>query len=481
MFNNLSERFQKALYLVFLCYFGIYIPLFIGDGFFDILQAKFYEIYNARIYIYVLIFISLLLIVYSNRKNIRNIIRISDIVLLSFGILAFISSSLSLHFATSWKGVSGYCVGGFIISLAAMVTIVLSKLKRPKVLFFLPIYIVNVIIIVLAIIEGMGFDPLSTHLFLEDNQRFIYFSTIGNTNWFAGYISIIMMFSFGCYVYVKDKLKEGLFFFLLSISFFCVFVLYADSILLAVVSCAFFAFPYILDSLNRLKKFVNCLMSFGLCLMTAAYTPIIESLKLSHNSGVYGILLDKHYSFLYFLLIVLVFYLVYTADSDMYSKNKKRIIWVIELAMISLTVMIMAVTVSKQGLKWGNDRMGIWAYSMDKYMSFNMKNKLIGVGPENLVTIYSNFSIDYGEFLICAHSEFMQVLLSMGLSGFTAFLALWGTVYYKYFHYRLWKDEYKMIFVLVLTAYFGQSLVNSTTIPNIMLLCFVYGEFVRNS
>lgn len=480
MLDKISEKLQKLIYLIFLYYFCIYVPLYMNDGFFDILEAKFYAIYNNRYFLYMLFLMSLLLVAYDNRKDIRKQVNGFDILLTVFALLSYLSSRLSLSFMSAWKGVSGYGVGGFIIITSVILIIVLSKLKRPKAVFYIPLYMVNIFIFALVFIEGMGFDPLATHQNLVMNQYFSYFSTIGNTNWFSAYLCMFLFMCFGYYLNNSGFVKEALCLIMMSLCILCIPVLYADSIVIAIFFCVVFSFPYVMNDYVRFKKAVNLLLVFGICLVFMAYAPFFADLLKSHNSGIYRCILNKVFVILIFLIVCLITYCVYKkTDIRWFEANKRVLLKEMESILIISASVVLILSIFMQGMEWGNGRMDLWAYSIKKFLGFGIKNKFLGIGPENLAMVYSGFSIDNGTFFTVAHSEFVQVLLTMGILGFVVFICLWSNIFYTFFKNKLWLDGYKMMILMPIVAYFGQSLVNSATIPNVMLLCFIVGEFAR--
>ena len=148
-------------------------------GLFTLQEVKFYAIYNNRKPIYLMLILLSISIIFQNRDNLKlwisKNIKLIDIILFIFLIITIISCRLSLSFKLTWLGSSGFFIGGFIISLAILNCLVLSKAQIPlKPLLYL-IYVANLFILIITIIEGTGLDPLATHQKLIVNDYYGFY------------------------------------------------------------------------------------------------------------------------------------------------------------------------------------------------------------------------------------------------------------------------------------------------------------------
>lgn len=445
-------------------------------GLFTLQEVKFYAIYNNRKPIYLMLILLSISIIFQNRDNLKlwiskNIKQI-DIILFIFLIITIISCRLSLSFKLTWLGSSGFFVGGFIISLAILSCLVLSKAQIPlKPLLYL-IYVTNLFILIITIIEGTGLDPLATHQKLIVNDYYGFYSTIGNTNWYAGYLSIITMVSLGFYFKTDSRINYTLLLFFISLCIITTLVIHAESVLMAFFVAFLFLIPLILNNEKYLHRFIICLSALTACLFIFTFTGLYDSL-ISVLNGFFGFISNKAICFA--LCILLMLLIVYLRKFNIETRKiKPKTIIIVLITVLAVTVLIMFILNPKD---FGNGRGEIWLYSLSRFKSYSLKYFLIGSGPENLNSIYSAYSFENGVMLTTSHSEPIQVLMTMGILGFIAYcLNLYSL--FKSIITNIKKEEC-LPYALALIAYFGQSLVNSATVPNILLLCVVTAIFIN--
>lgn len=163
-------------------------------------------------------------------------------------------------------------------------------------------------------------------------------------------------------------------------------------------------------------------------------------------------------------------------NSDNISKlNPKPIV----LILASMAFICILLTFLSDPLGFGNGRGVIWKISLAKFKYFSLKNFLLGTGPENLNSLYSTYSFQNKMMLTTSHSEPIQILLTMGTFGFSTYL---------YILIKLFQNITKNIkkgqcqpYALAIIAYLGQSLVNSATVPNVLILVTVVAIFLKSA
>jgi hypothetical protein len=131
-----------------------------------------------------------------------------------------------------------------------------------------------------------------------------------------------------------------------------------------------------------------------------------------------------------------------------------------ELTLAGVSIALLIHTVSHFDESWGTNRGRTWIASVGLYSDFSWKEKLLGVGPELLGGYYQALSTHFSRPILSAHSEPLQILLTMGGVGLIARASIWCCIFARYFRLRLWRRD-EIAFFLPLAAYWGQSLVNS--------------------
>ncbi|MGM9958590.1 MAG: hypothetical protein ACI32B_04995 [Erysipelotrichaceae bacterium] len=458
-------------------FYCIYIPLYIDEGgFFTLQEVKFYALYNNRKTIYLLLVILSISIIFQNRNNLKqwtkNHIKQIDIFLFLFLIITIISCRLSLSFKLTWLGSSGFFVGGYIISLAILSCLILSKAQMPlKPLLYL-IYVANLFILIVTLFEGMGLDPLYTHQKLKVNDYYGFYATIGNTNWYSGYLSIITMVFLGFYLKEEEKIHSVLLLFFISLCIMDTLIIHAESTILAFFLAFLFLIPLMLNNKKYLSKLICCLIVLTICLAVFSFSSLYDSL-ISATNGFFHLISNKAFCFTVCVLLILL--IIYLRRYNVGTKKLKPKLVVIVLISVLIATAIFMFILNPEN--FGNGRGEIWLYSLSRFKDYSLKYFLIGSGPENLNSIYSGYSFKYGAMLTTSHSEPIQVLLTMGILGFISYCMVWHIIF-NGIKTNMKKEEC-LPHTLALIAYFGQSLVNSATVPNVLLLCVVTAIYIK--
>ena len=134
--------------------------------------------------------------------------------------------------------------------------------------------------------------------------------------------------------------------------------------------------------------------------------------------------------------------------------------------------------------KWGTHRGYIWLKSFEIFKSFGFKNILFGCGPD---TFYSAFAPYFSELqrlfgdasANCAHNELLNYLITTGIFGLSAYLALISSAVLRGVK-RAEKSPEVLIFTLPIICCFCQSLVNIAT-PITTPLLFIFIALAENS
>lgn len=136
------------------------------------------------------------------------------------------------------------------------------------------------------------------------------------------------------------------------------------------------------------------------------------------------------------------------------SKIGKYILIVIKLAAIGIICAYAVKTARNFHDKWGTNRGMTWRVGWEQFLQFPLRNKLVGVGPEMLVTVYAKMRAATGRNVVSAHCEPLQVLLTQGIVGLCIYLAYWGYLLKLFFARGVWKSE-KAIYFFPLAVYWG--------------------------
>ena len=107
---------------------------------------------------------------------------------------------------------------------------------------------------------------------------------------------------------------------------------------------------------------------------------------------------------------------------------------------------------------------------MESYGKFPFKQKIFGAGPDTYGAVvmenhYDEMVMRYGEFFDSAHNEYLQYLVTVGLAGLVAYLALLVTSIRKMIHLS-GKRPYVMAIAFAIICYAAQAAVN-ISVPSV--------------
>lgn len=252
-----KRKSGRYLSTFFFLWVTIIIPLYYERAYFNILQAKGH-IYIAGAVI-VILYLVFSLFILKNKDLLTYVLKkkwdITSYSIVVFGVLATISSLFSGDFLVSFWGIQGWCVGGFAFLSFSIIYIVLASYLELGQNMWLPVIAVNSVIFIIGIFHSAGIDVLSLHKNMVPNQVFKYISTIGNLNWYVGYLCLLVPMIGVFYISCSDRNSILIYLVFLSLACINIVLCGSDGIYLGFGFCAFFALPYIFQNEIRIRRF----------------------------------------------------------------------------------------------------------------------------------------------------------------------------------------------------------------------------------
>ncbi len=469
--KDFFELCFNTAYLVFECLAGVLLPLYYHDAYYDMMQSK--ESCFSFILVASLPFLIMAFIMKLIAKK-RIITGAFDLSLLLFLIVSLVSSLLSPSLKDSFSGRQGWYVGFKAIAFLIFVYFTLKEEKIDNRYIFLPVILVSVFEFIMIVSDCMGLDLLRMRTDIKYNHYYVYFGTIGQSNWMVGYLSLFVTY-YVCKYLSAEKKEEAYVYLLVSLLglLSCILV-GADGIYLAFGFCSFFVIPFLFDDLRRLGKSGLLLFLLGIGLFLLPVSGLFEK-RLEVMSGIGRILFRRESALLFLLIGLFLYVLTGKADGRYYDTYKRKIIILIEAILGCISLYMIVSVLKDMDPNFGNGRMMLWKYSIDRFRrTYDLKKMLFGIGPELLNRVYAPLSLKQNAAYDSAHSEALHMLMSMGVSGLLAWTACWSNLFVSFFQRKMYLDAEKIALYAGVFAYFGQTFVNSATLPNLcILLLFV--------
>ena len=468
--NNLSDKIYKIIhassFLFFLYAAGVILPLYYRNAYYDIMDVKA-ELFFILMKILLPFLIAVIILKICRKKRHIDFLACSILYLLTS---SFVSAFFSYSKADAFSGRQGWYVGYFTILCLSLMILTFKDEDRPLCSYVnYPLYLVCLFEFLLTISDAMDLDLLSMRENLDITSHFAYFGTIGNSNWYVGYLSLFVPLFLSRYL-SSEKKTDTVFFFLTSLTGLISSILIgADGIYLSMGIAALILAMQTLDGIESLKRTSFLFLVFSLVMFFIRHSALFASFFTFYDS--IGLLLfDSRVLIITAVLSVMLFSVSLFADKEKYLNRKKYIVISVMLILLICAVFVLSEMISFRGDSLDNYRFELWRISLKQFDRFDLFHKLFGLGPELLRNVYASMYSKYGIVYTVSHSESIQVLLTMGLSGLLAWSFCWISLLYMFARDKACFNKEITGFYAGLFAYFAQSFVNSATIPNLCIL-----------
>ncbi|WP_272796084.1 O-antigen ligase family protein [Butyrivibrio sp. DSM 10294] len=422
------------------------MPLYMRDGYYKLGEAKgiaFLWIASSFLIVNIMALLTMSVASKLKKPNGNAPVHLSKAETLSFlkpraFLLAFILTSLlSLAFSMDKKiaffGLDGWRTGFMTWGFAAIIALFISKygfIPKKKIEGYIAALclIVPFLMFLLGIINRFGIYPLAVN---GRNNSFL--ATLGNINWYTGYLSIFVPIGAGL-CYREKRFSKGFFACAVYeiVGFATIFLQGSESALLIVAAVmALLAFNGFRDRENC-KKFLLQIAILGIGMEIAGLLFLAFQNSYTYEASLLIISCAKHVGLILVAAAVCIYRLGCLFDEikvPFYKNAYRMILWGLVVATGVVALLFLANNLSDD---FGNGRGIIWRLSTEAFSKESFLQKLIGVGQDCYFTfirsdkdlshaVYEAFD---GSRLTNAHCELLTVLIQTGFVGAAAYLGL---------------------------------------------------------
>lgn len=512
----LNNTYQKRFVNIFLfMMFSVY-PLFFHNYFYDIVTCKFI----LFVILTILLLISMVFFMPSDTSNetvsiqqqekssrwyavhLRMFTNRSDIFIILLFVVNMISVFLSYDKLTSIVGTDGRNAGLITIFCYVVLYFILSRKYQMNEQFFLFLFAGSVPVSILGILNYLDIDFLGFYNGLDYSQRAFYFSTLGHANVYASYFSLILPA-----VYIFYLRKKGL---KNTILYGCIFVINVLGLIVSgcesagIILFVTYLLTIIVDhNILNLPKYLS-IHYFILLALKVLSILNKKSVSPRKEDVIFSLLIDNRNLAIIFsimTIIILVIVLITRKKSGIHRIKREdgnKAIYLRNIGIgilffipfIYLCVLIFFSVFSKntdlgkyENILRFNDQYGsyrgyIWRIVCKEFMGLKGINKLFGIGSDALDPYLQHIYGDKmyyltGAYYDNAHNEFLQYLITTGITGFCCF---YGFVISQI---RKVKTDYEIIIACCIICYLAQSIVNINqvvTTPLLIIMLSVLGK-----
>lgn len=491
------------------------LPLIYQDFYFNILDVKYY--YYCGVVITMAVAMAVAAIIFCMRDVKENdhqaIVELRrsfslkkltgvDWAMIGFVAAATVSTFQSEYFYESFWGNEGRFCGLFLILLYGFCYFTVTKYLRFKKWYVDVFLAAGVIVCIVGILHFFNIDPLGFKTNISPDDYDIFTSTIGNINTYTSYIALLtgagaVMFSME--QDIKRKIWYGISF-VLSI---CALVMgISDNAYLALFALLGFIPLYLFGSFRGIKNYVIILAMLFTEFGIIGWICDRFSGQVLEISGIFNVIsgisgLPVIAAVLWGIAVTLHIVEMKRAAAGLDIQCRLlRYIWLILVALGAAAVLFVLYDANIKGNgnrygglqsyvvidnSWGTNRGYIWRLAMRIYNDFPLLHKIFGYGPDTfgILTVnqyYDEMTSLYGQKFESVHNEYLQYLVTMGVTGLAAYVGLLVSSIVR----LVKKSGHKpavMALVFAVICYGAQAFVNISVplVAPIMLLLIMAG------
>lgn len=385
----------------------------------------------------------------------------------SFAVGGFLFSNLltwifSINKSTGFFGLSGWRTGFLSILLMVFFLLYFSGHVKVKGFTLAAMLVTPLVEFVLGILNRFSVYPFKIY-----GQNNSFLATIGNINWYAGYLSIFVPIGIG--FTAGEKRFSRRFFVGAAYTFLGLMALLTQGSDSAALILAGAYGALMLFSLKDRESFKNFLLQMAILGAAMELTGLLTRFFdewYAFNDSLMTRVCNAHVG-LIIVAAALLFYRISRLFEEISVPWKEKAYEMAGAALLSAAVIISVVFfMGSFDYSFGNDRGLIWSMSLDIFGSMSPWQKLVGVGQDcfyeyaygNPVMAESLLNVFGGGQLTNAHCELLTILIERGLLGVVTYLFLFGTALRHF-----WKNKRErciLLFALPVIAYFCNGLVS---------------------
>ncbi len=414
---------------------------------------------------------------------------VTDYAFGAFVLISVISTFASGNIAHCFMGLSGTKSNGRNMGLLMILMMfvcyaVISRYFFSKKFVFYGIFLGITIVSFIAILNYYYVDILNIFSKYQsnDNVQQNFTSTIGNKNYLSALICVALPFSVGMAISSKDIVMRIVAYVSTAVQFMGLLVATSDG---GFLGCFAAIAAILIISSRELKK----LMRFCLCLsIMMLSSKILYIAELTSKNGSKGyssfsdFFVNSNAVFAIAAAALVAFAVLFLLDKKNPEFAMPKLVFYILLGIVCLVVLAFAGmfiyytfidTESRlRGMKkffrfdemWGTHRGYFWIKSFEVFGDMTFAEKLIGTGPETFyfkfIPYFSEMSVKFAESSTnSAHNVYVNYLVTHGILGLTAYLALIGSAIYNAFK-RSKENPLAFVCAGVILAYAVQDIVN---------------------
>ena len=448
------------------------VPTYMRDGYYDLGEGKGI--------LYLMISGGMLPLLLISRLSLKK--KLSDLCDSQMILIAMLlSNTLSFIFAVDHKvafcGLEGWRTGFSTVMLMIVYALFFSDFRffsreLTGIIMLLPFFE-----FLIAIFNRFNIFPIDI---AGNNPSFL--GSIGNINWFSGYLSVFVPIGMGI-MYSEKRLKwltlEGLY----TTAGLMAILLQGSNGAALIIMASFGLLLWMAigdDKRDNFKRFLIVLGTLGISMTIVDILFVFAKSAYTYEDSIMTIACQLHIGEIILAATFFLYALVRFLDEIKVPHKGKALRRIILSMYVVLGVVGAVFLVLKFDDHFGNGRGIIWRMSLDMFLTLSPWRKVVGVGHDCFYpyacqdAMWSNsFNNIFGAYILTnAHMEPLTILIECGFIGLVLYLALFIFVLRDLIKMHK-KKRTAMIYALPIFSYLVYGLVSFPQITSTpyMYLC----------
>lgn len=481
----------KGVTKVYLIIILVLFPLYMKDRMVMIGDAKYFFFRDATLlFLAVIAFGMALYAIAGGWKQMlsclsRNNLSVLDCFVFAYGITSIVSCTLAEDMEIAIWGYADWHLGVISQLLFVSIYFIVSRLYSGSEDMWETAGIGAVIVFLFGVLNRFQVDPLGIYTGMAENDwnRYHLLSTIGNNNWYCGYISVtagICIYLF----YSRQGVSRVIAGLGVALTFITLLTQGSESgyVLIAGV---FAILCYVsLSKRASFLRFLETVLLFPMvCLALQGIHRIAPKLLIMDDEGTEGIWALWDGWVLIFAVLV-IFYICLRIRWRQKAEESCCFVKPIRITMVVGVclgvILLIAWGASGKNMNWGTARGALWYLSIQSFIEGSWKQRLIGAGPDCFAThIYESYNPNdmvqvvhrwQNVVYTSAHNEWLNTLVTQGLLGLVAY----GGIFVSGIVRALKRVEAQPILLLGLLALGGYAANATVSFQHVMATPFIF-------
>ncbi len=473
------KSYLKVLYLIILCTF---LPIYMKQGYYELGEAKgiVFMVISA-------VFIIAVILLDFDKTRLAAFSK-ADAVMVWLGSNIFfsvITLVFSVDKEVAFWGQAGWRCGFLTTFFMLLLCFFYIKDNIINNYILAAALITPFFSFLLGIMNRFDIYPLEIS---GCNSSFV--GTLGNINWFVGYISIFLPIGIAFGFFQKWK----------TIGFFAcnvytliglvaLFLIGSESGLLIVIGTYGVLLFLSLKYRKKFRAFLIQLCILGIAMELVAFLLFLFGKKYNYDENMLINVCASHVGLIIAATVLFIYRLsrLFEEISVPWGAKIYRKIMYVIVAVLLMIAVTWAIRGNLDG-HFGNGRGIIWAISFDIFLDLTPFQKLFGVGQDcfysyaygNSIWAQSLLNVFDGNFLTNAHCEPLTMLIERGIAGVICHYGMIGIIISRLVSIcdsdeDIKKEHTALVCILPIVSYLCNSLVSFSTVTSTPYLFILLG------